>query len=149
MMEAARMAAEAAVREATARDADTEAAGQLMQPMDMDPSSESEMMMGMDGADQFGLLSALQAAELGDQADIFHDINMMGLNPHGGDVESLLQMLQKQQEQENARPDEHYLTIAQNGRCYTDSLDYHAFTVFHSLTVWFMFVCFPSLDCQV
>jgi hypothetical protein len=42
---------------------------------------------------------------------------MMGLDPNDGEVQSLLQMLaQQEQLQESQRPDEHYLTIAQNGR---------------------------------
>jgi hypothetical protein len=80
-------------------------------PMDMDASNAS---LGMD-SEQLGFLKALQAAEASGQAHLLDDMNMMGMNPNDASMQSLLQML-TQQEQENARPDEHYLTIAQNGR---------------------------------
>jgi hypothetical protein len=109
MMHAAQLAAEAAMQEAAAREA---SGGGQQASMDMDASSASSL--GMDG-EHMGFLKALQAAETGDQAHLLQDINMMGLNPNDQSVQSLLRML-AQQEQENARPDEHYLTIAQNGR---------------------------------
>ena len=105
-MQAAQMADEAAAREASG-------VGHQQAPMDMDASSSS---LAMDAEEQLGFLKALQEAEMGgaDQANILQDISMMGLNPNDQSVQSLLHML-AQQEQENARPDEHYLTIAQNG----------------------------------
>ena len=111
MMQAAQLAAEAAMQEAAAREAHEQQA-----PMDMDSSSGS---LGMD-SEQLGFLQALQAAEAGDQAHLLHDLNMMGMGANESSMQSLLQML-AQQEQENSRPDEHYLTIAQNGEHLHDS----------------------------
>lgn len=80
--------------------------------MDMDASDAS---LGMD-PEQLAFLRAMQAAEMGDQASMMHDLGMMGIGNSANDsVQSLLQML-AQQEQENNRPEEHYLTIAQNGK---------------------------------
>jgi hypothetical protein len=112
MMQAAQMAAAAAMAEAVAREAEANSGGEISREMDMDASNSM-----MDG-DQLAFLHALQGSDMGDsQAQIMGDINMMGLDPNDGEVQSLLQMLsQQQQEQENQRPDEHYLTIAQNGR---------------------------------
>jgi hypothetical protein len=64
--------------------------------------------------EQLVFLQALQAAEVRGQANILQD--MMDLNQSDSSMQSLLQIL-AQQEQENARPHEHYLTIAQNGKC--------------------------------
>ena len=78
------------------------------QPGLMDVSSSYSM-----DAEQLMFLQALQQAEAGDQADILQE--MMRLNQSDASMESLLQILAQQQEAENARPSEHYLTIAQNG----------------------------------
>ena len=94
-MQAAQQAAEAALAEAAARDANGR--GQ-QEPTDMDASSSS---LGIDG-EEMRLLRAMQEA------------NMLGLNSNDQSMQALLQML-AQQEQENARPEEHHLTIAQNG----------------------------------
>jgi len=117
MMQAAQLAAEAAMQEA-AREASS---GRSHRPerhlhqesfMDMDASNPS---LGLD-PDQLAFLKAIQAAEMGDQASSMHELELMGLRGSTNDsVQSLLQML-RQQEQESHRPDEHYLTIAQNGR---------------------------------
>lgn len=107
-MQAAQLAAEAAMQEAAAREGNS---GRRQATMDMDASNAS---LGMD-SEQLAFLEAMQAAEMGDQANLMQDINMMGLNQNDNSVQSLLHML-TQQEQENARPDEHYLTIAQNGK---------------------------------
>lgn len=113
MMQAAQLAAEAAMAEAAAQ----EAAGGQHQVhqghMDMDASSGS-LHHHMDDGDQMAFLKALQNAGM-DQTNLLNEINMMGLNPNDHSVQSLLHML-AQQEQENQRPDEHYLTIAQNGK---------------------------------
>ena len=121
MMQAAQLAAQAAMQEAAAREAGDVAAaavadsnrGNQHAEMDMDASNSS---LGID-AEQLGFLKALQAAEQsGDNAGVMEEMQMMGLAGNASDenMQSLLQML-AQQEQENSRPDEHYLTIAQNG----------------------------------
>lgn len=79
--------------------------------MDMDSSNPD---LGMD-PEQLAFLKAMQAAEMGEQANMMHDLGMMGLGTSNDSVQSLLHML-SQQEQENHRPEEHYLTIAQNGK---------------------------------
>ena len=109
------------MQEAAARDAQAQASsghhhqGHPQEPdaaMDMDASNPN---LNMD-AEQIAFLQAMQAAEMGDQANMMNDIGMMGLAGGNEDnVQSLLHML-AQQEQENQRPDEHYLTIAQNGK---------------------------------
>eukprot|EP00339_Tiarina_fusa_P025426 CAMPEP_0117015574 /NCGR_PEP_ID=MMETSP0472-20121206/12418_1 /TAXON_ID=693140 ORGANISM="Tiarina fusus, Strain LIS" /NCGR_SAMPLE_ID=MMETSP0472 /ASSEMBLY_ACC=CAM_ASM_000603 /LENGTH=1296 /DNA_ID=CAMNT_0004719407 /DNA_START=215 /DNA_END=4105 /DNA_ORIENTATION=- len=102
--------AEAAAREASGFGSDSER-GDQQPEMDMDASHTS---LGMD-PEQLGFLKALQAAESGDQSGVVDEMHMMGLgNSNDESMQSLLQML-AQQEQENSRPDEHYLTIAQNG----------------------------------
>lgn len=117
MMQAAQLAAEAAMQEAAAREASAASGHHHSEPqdapMDMNASNEN---LNMD-AEQMAFLQAMQAAEMGDQANMMNDIGMMGLDGGGHDesVQSLFHML-AQQEQENQRPDEHYLTIAQNGR---------------------------------
>ena len=70
---------------------------------------------------QLGLLRALQAAEMGDHGGgvpphILHEMNMLGMDPNDAESMQALFQMMAQQEQENARPDEHYLTIAQNGK---------------------------------
>ena len=113
MMQAAQMAAAAAMAEAVARESQANnGGGERSREMDMDTSNS------MIDSDQLAFLHALQGSDMGDsQSNLMEDINMMGLDPNDGEVKSLLQMLsQQQQEQENRRPDEHYLTIAQNGR---------------------------------
>mmetsp|Transcript_11693 Transcript_11693/g.33654 ORF Transcript_11693/g.33654 Transcript_11693/m.33654 type:complete len:1299 (-) Transcript_11693:91-3987(-) len=125
MMQAAQLAAENAMREA-AREANSsrsslrqsqqeQAQGRSRQGSteDMDSSVSN---MGVD-AEQLAFLRAMQAAESGDQASMMHDLGMMGIGNSGNDsTQSLLHMLaQQEQEQENQRPDEHFLTIAQNG----------------------------------
>lgn len=116
MMQAAQLAAEAAMQEA-AREASS---GRSHRPerhihqesfMDMDSSNQN---LGLD-PDQVAFLKAMQAAEMGGQASSMHELELLGLRGSTNDsVQSLLQML-RQQEQESHRPDEHYLTIAQNG----------------------------------
>ena len=109
MMRAAQLAAEAAMKEASARDANNNNnIAPVGYPMDLEASSSFK------DVDQLGFLNALRAAEIGDQAALLQDINLMGLNPNDDSMQSLLQIL-AQQDRENARPDEHYLTIAQNG----------------------------------
>jgi hypothetical protein len=115
MMQAAQAAAAAAMAEAMARETEINSGGgERSREMDMDASDS------MINNDQLAFLHALQGSDMGDQARILGDINMMGLDPNDGEVQNLLQMLsqqqQQQQEQENQRQDEHYLTIAQNGR---------------------------------
>lgn len=100
-MQAAQQAAEAALAEAAARDANGR--GQ-QEPTDMDASSSS---LGIDG-EEMRLLRAMQAVGVS-----WEEANMLGLNSND-QMQALLQML-AQQEQENARPEEHHLTIAQNG----------------------------------
>lgn len=80
--------------------------------MMMDNMDESVGSLSME-SEQLSLLRALNA-QLGDHRTLQDTINMMGLNPNDA---LLLQML-AQQEQEITRPDEHYLTIAQNGKLY-------------------------------
>lgn len=66
--------------------------------------------------EQLAFLKAMQAAEMGDRASMMHDLGMMGIGNSANDsMQSLLHML-AQQEQEMHRPEEHYLTIAQNGK---------------------------------
>ncbi len=80
----------------------------------MDNMEESIASLSMD-SEQLGLLRALHAAEMGDHSSLHDSINLMGIDPNDAtSMQSLLHML-AQQEQENARPEEHYLTIAQNG----------------------------------
>jgi hypothetical protein len=125
MMQAAQLAAEAAMAEA-AREArggggdssrieipqQEQHESRHSSSMDMDSSDQH---LGMD-PEQLAFLKAMQAAEMGDQANMMQDLGMMGLGNSANDsVQSLLQML-AQQEQENHRPEEHYLTIAQNGK---------------------------------
>lgn len=147
MMQAAQLAAEAAMQEAAARDAAAaaaaasgnsgngdvagsggmnrvafQAAEQYM--MDLEASNASLTMDTTDDnlqlEQQLGLLRALQAAEMGDQGGgvpphILHEMNMLGMDPNDAESMQALFQMMAQQEQENARPDEHYLTIAQNG----------------------------------
>ncbi|KAL3917672.1 MAG: hypothetical protein SGILL_004602 [Bacillariaceae sp.] len=68
---------------------------------------------------QLNLLRALQAAEMGEQNGIpphvLQEMIQLGMDPNDPEsIQAILQMM-AQQEQENARPEEHYLTIAQNG----------------------------------
>ena len=130
MMEAAQLAAEAAIQEAAREAANSASRGdrssgrpQQQQDqqhhsrhhhatMDMDASDPT---IGMD-PEQIAFLQAMQAAEMGDNADMMHDLGVMGFgNSPSESVQSLLHML-AQQEQESHRPEEHYLTIAQNGK---------------------------------
>jgi hypothetical protein len=116
MMQAALLAAEAAMAEAAAQEAGGGGGGEDSddEQAEMDDMYESNPSLGMD-PDQLGFLKALQAAESGDQSGVVDEMHMMGLgNSNDESMQSLLQML-AQQEQENSRPDEHYLTIAQNG----------------------------------
>ena len=106
MMHAAQMAAEAAMKEAEARERPV----QRGEPRSHNLIDVENMM----DAEQLGFMNSLQSSDL-DQAQLLQEINMMGLDPNDGNVQSLLQMLSQQQEQENMRPEEHYLTIAQNG----------------------------------
>lgn len=73
---------------------------------------------------QLNLLRALQAAEMGEQSGIppqvLQEMSMLGMDPNDPEsIQAILQMM-AQQEQENARPEEHYLTIAQNGTSRVD-----------------------------
>ena len=119
-MQAAQLAAQAAMQEAAARESGGAGGGgdddgRGAQHPGMDMMDDSSASLGID-AEQLGFLRALQAAESGDQAGMADEMHMMGLSGNASDenMQSLLQML-AQQEQENSRPDEHYLTIAQNG----------------------------------
>jgi hypothetical protein len=54
---------------------------------------------------------------------LLQEMSMMGVDPNDPDsVQMFLQLLQQREQQErqqagmNARPEEHYMTIAQNGR---------------------------------
>jgi hypothetical protein len=83
--------------------------------MMMDNMEESIASLSMD-SEQLGLLRALQAAEMGDHSTLQESFNMMGMDPNdASSMQSLLHLL-AQQEQDISRPDEHYLTIAQNGK---------------------------------
>lgn len=151
MMQAAQLAAEAAMQEAAARDAAAAAAAagshhsagyhhhqQRQQHPESLPEHHQQyhlqhqhqhqlyhphmtMENGMDvpsaslpmDDEQMGLLRALQAADI----SIHDSINMMGLDPNdASSIQALLQVL-AQREEEILRPGEHYLTIAQNGKC--------------------------------
>jgi hypothetical protein len=109
MMQAA---LEAAMLEAAARDSEAVGGDQHQEesapPGLIDVSSSHSV-----DAEQLVFLQALQAAEAGDQATLLQ--NMMDLNQNDPNVQSLLQIL-AEKEQEIARPTEHYLTIAQNGK---------------------------------
>jgi hypothetical protein len=101
------------------------AAEQYMMDMESSNASLSMDMGGISGHDaqleqQMGLLRALQAAEIGDHhggvpAHILQEMNMMGMDPNDAESMQALLHMMAQQEQEHARPEEHYLTIAQNG----------------------------------
>jgi hypothetical protein len=119
MMKAAQLAAEAAMAEA-AREENASRHSQLHGAHDSDMDLQySDEDVGMN-PEQIAFLRAMQAAEMGDQASMLRDLGMMGMGNNANDsVQSLLQML-AQQDQELRRPEEHYLTIAQNGKlCYT------------------------------
>jgi hypothetical protein len=97
--------------------------------MDME-SSNASLSMDTTAEDiqleqQLGLLRALQAAEMGEHGGglpphILHEMNMLGMDPNDAESMQALFQMMAQQEQENARPDEHYLTIAQNGKDISD-----------------------------
>jgi hypothetical protein len=148
MMQAAQLAAEAAMQEAAARDAAAAAAAASgntgnrvdvagsggmnraafqaaeQHMMDLEASNASLTMdddNNLQLEQQLGLLRALQAAEMGDHGGgvpphILHEMNMLGMDPNDAESMQALFQMMAQQEQENARPDEHYLTIAQNGK---------------------------------
>jgi hypothetical protein len=90
--------------------------------MDLEASQASLRMNTGDDThaeQQLNLLRALQAAEMGEHAGIpphvLHEMSMLGMDPSDPEnIQAILHMM-AQQEQENARPEEHYLTIAQNG----------------------------------
>ncbi|KAG7357302.1 PAS/PAC sensor hybrid histidine kinase [Nitzschia inconspicua] len=141
MMEAAMKAAEAAMQEAVARDLQRQqgngggdnsisriaqqAAEQHM--MDLEASQASlSMDTGGDShvEQQLNLLRALQAAEFGEQAGglgggipphVLQEMAMLGMDPNDAESMQALLHMMAQQEQENFRPEEHYLTMAQNG----------------------------------
>lgn len=142
MMEAAMQAAEAAMQEAAARDmaqrlanenngggvGDSEmsriaqaAAEQHMADLEATNASLTMDTGGDDSqAEQINLLRALQAAEMGEHGGIpphvMQEMSLLGMDPNDPEsIQAILHMM-AQQEQENARPDEHYLTIAQNGK---------------------------------
>eukprot|EP00526_Cylindrotheca_closterium_P003653 CAMPEP_0113620866 /NCGR_PEP_ID=MMETSP0017_2-20120614/10643_1 /TAXON_ID=2856 /ORGANISM="Cylindrotheca closterium" /LENGTH=1261 /DNA_ID=CAMNT_0000530559 /DNA_START=208 /DNA_END=3993 /DNA_ORIENTATION=+ /assembly_acc=CAM_ASM_000147 len=73
------------------------------------PSSQQQPDLD---AEQLVFLRALQEAEEGEQAELLQ--RMIELGQDDPSVQALLQLL-AQEERENARPEEHYLTIAQNG----------------------------------
>lgn len=75
---------------------------------------------------QLNLLRALQAAEMGEQAGggaaaggipphILQEMSLLGMDPNDPESLQVLLQMMAQQEQESSRPEEHYLTIAQNG----------------------------------
>lgn len=114
-------ALEAAMEEAAARDSEaareSEAGAGAGEQYHEDLSDHPELTDASSShsidAEQLVFLQALQAAEAGDQATLLQ--NMLDMNQDDPNVQSLLHIL-AQQEQENARPIEHYLTIAQNGK---------------------------------
>lgn len=120
-MQAAQLAAEAAMQEA-AREAsgggrsssNNRRAERQHHDSEIDMDS-SNTNIGMD-PEQLSFLKAMQAAEMGGQSNMMSDLGVTGLgNSSNNSVQSLLKML-SQQEQDNHRPEEHYLTIAQNGK---------------------------------
>ncbi|CAJ1942310.1 unnamed protein product [Cylindrotheca closterium] len=122
MMQAA---LEAAMEEAAARESgvaggqqyheDEEQSQQSQQSEEssqhIEHSSSSQQHHDLD-AEQLVFLRALQDAEEGEQAELLQ--RMIELGQDDPSVQALLQLL-AQEERENARPEEHYLTIAQNG----------------------------------
>lgn len=127
-MQAAQMAAEAAMqeaaREATSGSRSSSRHSQLHESQQSRHDSEMDLQYDDDeevdglNPEQIAFLKAMQAAEMGDQANLLHDLGVMGIGNHSSDsVQSLLQML-AQHDNENRRPDEHYLTIAQNGKVF-------------------------------
>eukprot|EP00934_Nitzschia_sp_Nitz4_P007224 Nitzschia sp. Nitz4//scaffold78_size91513//18146//22262//NITZ4_004918-RA/size91513-snap-gene-0.120-mRNA-1//1//CDS//3329558097//7214//frame0 len=115
MMQAAQLAAEAAMREANGGGGEQHGAPSHPDQDDADVDMDaSQTSVGLD-AEQLAFLRAMQAAEMGEESDMMSD--MMGMEGSGHEsVQSLLHLFAQQQEQESHhRPDEHYLTIAQNG----------------------------------
>lgn len=111
-------ALEAAMEEAAARESG-EVGTQQYEEEDkrssqhMDHSSSSSHHQHDLDAEQLVFLRALQEAEEGEQAELLQ--RMIELGQDDPSVQALLQLL-AQEERENTRPEEHYLTIAQNGR---------------------------------
>jgi hypothetical protein len=98
----------------------------------VDPeASEATLSMDTIGEDvhvqqQLNLLRALQVAEMGEYGGgggggtcipphVLQEMSLLGMDPNDAEsIQALLQIM-AQQEQEITRPEEHYLTIAQNG----------------------------------
>jgi len=137
MMQAAQLAAEAAMQEAAREESASRSSSR--QPHNMMEETHhhhhhhlprhhhSEMDLQYDDEDsgmnpeQIAFLRAVQAAEMGGQASLLRDLGIMGLGNGANDnVHSLLQMM-AQHDQETRRPEEHYLTIAQNGALFLNS----------------------------
>jgi hypothetical protein len=119
MMQAAQLAAEAAMAEA-AREASASRSSSRHSQLEDASNSEIDMHYNDEepemNPEQIAFLKAMQAADIGDHASMLHDLGMMGIGSSAHDsVKSLLKML-AQQDQEHRRPEEHYLTIAQNGK---------------------------------
>ena len=116
MMKAAQLAAEAAMAEAAREETASRSSSRHSHLHDSDMDLQyGDEDVGMN-PEQIAFLRAMQAAEMNDQASMLRDLGMLGIGNNANDsVQSLLQML-AQQDQELRRPEEHYLTIAQNGR---------------------------------
>lgn len=115
MMKAAQLAAEAAMAEAAREESASRSSSRHSHLHDSDMDLQyGDEDVGMN-PEQIAFLRAMQAAEMNDQASMLRDLGMLGIGNNANDsVQSLLQML-AQQDQELRRPEEHYLTIAQNG----------------------------------
>lgn len=99
--------------------------------MDLEASQASLAMDSGENAQvqqQLNLLRALQAAERGDHGGggsgsgaggipphIIQEMSMFGVDPNDPESMQAILHMMAQQELEHARPEEHYLTIAQNG----------------------------------
>ncbi|KAL3937504.1 MAG: hypothetical protein SGBAC_007416, partial [Bacillariaceae sp.] len=116
MMQAA---LEAAIEEAAARESGEAGVQHYHEEDDEEEEEYSEHVERQSShqqhdldAEQLVFLQALQEAEEGEQAELLQ--RMIELGQDDPSVQALLQLL-AQEERENARPEEHYLTIAQNG----------------------------------
>jgi hypothetical protein len=170
MMEAAMQAAEAAMQEAAARDMQQRQAnsvatssgsvmgiiaqqGAEQHLMDLEASQATLSVdtMGEDvhAQQQLNLLRALQVAEMGDcygggggkLSHVLQEMSLLGMDPNDAEsIQTLLQIV-AQQEQEHSRPEEHYLTIAQNG---TSSVWRHMLGYFaNQVNVTHLLLCNP------
>lgn len=113
-------AMEAAMEEAAARESGEAGVQQYHEEDDEEEEEYSEHIEHQSShqqhdldAEQLVFLQALQEAEEGEQAELLQ--RMIELGQDDPSVQALLQLL-AQEERENARPEEHYLTIAQNGK---------------------------------